>query len=82
MEVDGTDKLLANGLRVRRDSYIEDQAFMMNSPVASKKPILKNGPEAKLKKKKKPGEVQRLTAISKDIDVIVKQQEASRQFFN
>ena len=29
-----------------------------------------------------PGDVQRMMAMNKDIDQIVKQQEASRQFFN
>ena len=47
------------------------------------KPILKNGPSSQLKPAaKRLTEVQRLTVINREMDMFVKQQEASRQFFN
>ena len=47
------------------------------------RPILKNGPNSKSEQpNKRLNDVQRLRALNNEMDVFVRQQEASRVFFN
>lgn len=76
--IDDDNQLIANGQVIPRPSHVDETVWYSDSHYS--KPILKNGPNSKTEKI--PGGVQKMLAMNKDIDQIVKQQEASRQFFN